>query len=242
MLIVAGLGNPGREYEYTRHNIGFMAIDAIYARGGFSPWKEKFKALLAEGVIDGQKVLLVKPQTFVNNSGEALQPLMQFYKFPLSDLTVFHDDMDLAPGKIRIKTGGSSGGHNGLKSIEAHCGKDFRRVRLGIGHPEHDHETVVNFVLGKFAAADAEWIDPLIAAIGCEIPLLAAGDTNSFMNKIYTDSHKAGLNNGHTAADKPAETRSAKTVPAQPAARPAPAKPQNAFAEQLSGLKLKQPQ
>jgi len=241
MLVITGLGNPGKDYADTRHNIGFMAIDSIYARGGFSPWKEKFKALIAEGIIDGQKVLLVKPQTFVNNSGEALQPLMQFYKLQLGDIMVFHDDMDLAPGKIRIKTGGSSGGHNGLKSIEAHCGKDYQRVRLGIGHPEHDHETVVNFVLGKFPAADHSWIDPLIAAIGKEISLLIAGDTNGFMNKIYTETHNAAANNGHTAADKQPAAKAAKAA-AQPA-RPAPAAgPQSAFAEQLSGLKLKQPQ
>jgi len=232
MMVIAGLGNPGAEYENTRHNIGFMAIDSIYSRGGFSPWREKFKALLAEGIIDGKKIMLVKPQTFVNNSGEAIQPLMQFYKFFLDDLTVFHDDMDLAPGKIRIKTGGSSGGHNGLKSIEAHCGKDYRRVRLGIGHPEHDHQTVVNFVLGKFLASDHEWIDPLIDSVGREISLLINDDVNGFMNKIYTDTRKSPADNGHAAADKGADNKNKAKISSPSESLP----PRNAMTEKLKTL------
>src|SRR3954466_1537588 len=132
MLIIAGLGNPGAKYAGNRHNIGFMAVDAIYRRHSFSPWSKKFKAEISEGEIDGEKVLLIKPQTFMNLSGESVGEAMRFYKLTPADITVFHDELDLPAAKVRVKIGGGHGGHNGLKSIDAHCGRDYRRVRLGI--------------------------------------------------------------------------------------------------------------
>src|SRR6478752_1421145 len=135
MLIIAGLGNPGSQYAGNRHNIGFMAVDAIQRRPGFAPWSKKFKAVISEGELGGQKVLLIKPQTFMNLSGEAVGEAMRFYKLQPSDLAVIYDELDLPAGKARIKVGGGNGGHNGIRSIDAHCDKNYRRLRLGIGHP-----------------------------------------------------------------------------------------------------------
>ncbi len=183
MLIFAGLGNPGPKYENNRHNVGFMAADAIARRHSFSPWSKKFKAEIAEGRLAGEKVLLVKPQTFMNLSGQAIGEALRFYKLSPADLVVFYDELDLAAGKVRIKTGGGSGGHNGIKSIDAHCGKDYRRVRIGIGHPG-DKALVHNHVLGDFAKADQTWLEPLLDAAADSAALLARGDDNGFMNKV----------------------------------------------------------
>jgi len=203
MLIIAGLGNPGRDYENTRHNIGFMAIDAIYAQGSFSPWRAKFHALIAEGVIQGKKALLVKPQTYMNNSGQALAAILQFYKLPPANLVVLHDELDIAPAKLRVKTGGSDGGHNGLKSIDAHCGKDYCRIRLGISHPGQGKDLVHNHVMGNFSKAERIWLEPLLVAIGRNIGLIAGGDSNSFMNKVFIETH------GSAAGDQPAADKAA---------------------------------
>jgi peptidyl-tRNA hydrolase, PTH1 family len=183
MLIIAGLGNPGQKHAGNRHNVGFMAADAIARRHSFSPWTSKFKALIAEGMIDGSKVLLVKPQTFMNLSGQSVGEAMRFYKLSPADLVVLYDELDLAPGKVRVKTGGGSGGHNGIRSLDAHCGKDYRRVRIGIGHPGVK-ELVHGYVLGDFAKADAEWLDPLLEAIGDNAGLLVKGDDSAFMNRL----------------------------------------------------------
>ncbi|WP_367718412.1 aminoacyl-tRNA hydrolase [Nitratireductor sp. GISD-1A_MAKvit] len=183
MLLIAGLGNPGQQYERHRHNVGFMAADAIARRHSFSSWSKKFNALVAEGRIGGEKVLLMKPQTFMNLSGQAIGEAMRFYKIDLEDLIVFYDELDLAPGKLRIKTGGGSGGHNGIKSIDAHCGKDYRRVRIGIGHPG-DKARVNAHVLGDFAKADQEWLEPLLDAAADNIAMLAEGDEAGFMNRV----------------------------------------------------------
>jgi len=182
MLVIAGLGNPGPRHAGNRHNIGFMAADAIHRRHAFSPWQKKFQAEIAEGVLAGQKTLLIKPQTFMNLSGQSVGEIMRFYKAALSDLIVIYDELDLFPGKVRIKVGGGSGGHNGIRSIEAHCGNEFRRVRLGIGHPG-SKDLVHNWVLGDFSKADADWLAPLLDAIGDNADLLARGDDNGFMNK-----------------------------------------------------------
>lgn len=182
MLLIAGLGNPGRQYENHRHNVGFMAADAIHRRHSFSPWSRKFSALVADGTLDGEKVLLIKPQTFMNLSGQAIGEALRFYKLTTADLIVFYDELDLAPGKLRIKTGGGAGGHNGIKSIDAHCGKAYRRVRIGIGHPG-DKARVTSHVLGDFAKSDHDWLDPLLEAIADNAGLLAKGDDNGFMNK-----------------------------------------------------------
>ncbi|MGN6550222.1 MAG: aminoacyl-tRNA hydrolase [Pararhizobium sp.] len=183
MLLIAGLGNPGPRYADNRHNIGFMAADAIARRHSFSPWSKKFKAEIADGTIDGEKVLLLKPMTFMNLSGEAVGEAMRFYKLSPGDLVVIHDELDLPAGKVRLKTGGGNGGHNGLKSIDAHCGKDYRRLRLGIGHPGVK-ELVHNHVLGDFAKADAAWLEPLLEAIAGNAGMLVRGEDSQFMNKL----------------------------------------------------------
>jgi PTH1 family peptidyl-tRNA hydrolase len=184
MLVIAGLGNPGAKYAANRHNIGFMAVDAIVRRyDSFGPWQKKFSADISEGRLGGEKVLIIKPQTFMNLSGQAIGEALRFYKLDPSSLIVFYDELDLAPGKVRIKTGGGSGGHNGIKSIDAHCGKDYRRVRLGIGHPGAK-ERVQSHVLGDFAKADRDWLDPLLDTIADHAAMLVNGDESGFMNKI----------------------------------------------------------
>lgn len=199
MLLIAGLGNPGPRYAKQRHNIGFMAADAIARRQSFSGWSTKFKAQIAEGSIGDEKVLLIKPQTFMNLSGEAVGQALRFYKLTTADLIVIYDELDLQPGKVRIKTGGGSGGHNGIKSIDAHCGKDYRRLRLGIGHPGHK-ERVNHHVLGDFAKADQQWLDPLLEAIGDHCDLLVRGDESSFLNKLAL---AAGAGSAQTPSGRP---------------------------------------
>ncbi|WP_137155873.1 aminoacyl-tRNA hydrolase [Rhizobium sp. FKL33] len=183
MKIFAGLGNPGPKYQGNRHNIGFMAIDAIHRKLPFGPWSKKFKAEISEGEIDGEKILLMKPQTFMNLSGESVGEAMRFYKLTPADITVFHDELDLPAAKVRVKTGGGHGGHNGLKSMDAHCGREYRRVRLGIGHPGAK-ELVHNHVLGDFAKIDQTWLDPLLDDIALHAGLLLKGDGSQFMNKL----------------------------------------------------------
>ena len=216
MLLIAGLGNPGPRYAKQRHNIGFMAADAIARRHSFPSWSKKFQAEVVDGSIAGEKVLLIKPQIFMNLSGEAVGKALRFYKLDLSDLIVIYDELDLLPGKARIKTGGSNGGHNGIKSIDAHCGKDYRRLRLGIGHPGHK-ERVNGHVLGDFAKADGQWLDPLIDAIGEHSDLLVKGDESSFLNKLT-------LAIGNGADDGPPRKRKGQSHihAARPAAGAAP--------------------
>jgi len=196
MLLVVGLGNPGSGYEKNRHNIGFMAVDAIYRRYFFSPWSKKFQVLAADGLVNSKKILLVKPQTFINLSGQAVGEAMRFYKLPPDDLLVIHDELDLPQGKARLKKGGSAGGHNGIKSIDTHCGRDYRRLRLGIGRPGHK-DLIHNHVLGDFARADGIWLEPLLAAVAEYIGLLAGGDDSTFMNRI-ADSDGDGQDKGST--------------------------------------------
>ncbi|MEC9342921.1 MAG: aminoacyl-tRNA hydrolase [Pseudomonadota bacterium] len=183
MFVIAGLGNPGAGYERNRHNIGFMAADAIARRHGFSPWRRKFKAEIADGDLGGVKTLLIKPQTYMNLSGEAVGEALRFYKLAVDDLLVIHDELDLAAARVRIKKGGGAGGHNGLRSIDAHCGKEYRRLRLGIGHPG-DKARVHGHVLGDFARADEAWLDPFLDAIAQNAPLLAKGQDSTFMNRV----------------------------------------------------------
>jgi len=183
MIILAGLGNPGAQYQKNRHNIGFMAVDAIQRRHGFSPWAKKFKAEISEGTLAGEKVMLIKPQTFMNLSGESVGEAMRFYKLGPEDIVAIYDELDLLPGKARIKTGGGHGGHNGIKSIDAHCGLNYRRLRLGIGHPG-DKSKVHNHVLGDFAKLDAEWLDPLLEALADNAEMLVRGEDSQLMNKL----------------------------------------------------------
>lgn len=183
MLLFAGLGNPGSKYENHRHNVGFMAADAIARRHDFSPWSKKFQGLLAEGRLGGEKVVLIKPQTFMNLSGQAVGEAMRFYKLQPDDVTVFYDELDLAPGKVRVKLGGGAGGHNGIRSLDQHIGRNYRRVRIGIGHPGVK-ELVHNHVLGDFAKADGAWLEPLLDAIAENAGKLAEGDDSGFMNRV----------------------------------------------------------
>jgi PTH1 family peptidyl-tRNA hydrolase len=182
MKLLVGLGNPGGQYAGNRHNIGFMAVDAIAAANGISGWKTKHAGLLAEGSVGTDRVLLLKPQTFMNKSGDSVQQVARFYKLTPADIIVFYDELDLAPGKVRVKVGGGNGGHNGLRSIDPQIGLDYKRVRLGIGHP--GKEFVTNHVLGDFAKADKVWLDPLLDDIGRHAGMLLAGDDAGFMNKL----------------------------------------------------------
>lgn len=183
MILFVGLGNPGERYAGHRHNVGFMAVDAVHERYRFSPWRSRFQAKVAEGEIGGDKVLLMKPQTFMNESGRAVGEAVRYYKLQPGDVVVFHDELDLAPGKLRARAGGGTAGHNGLKSLAAHIGANFRRVRIGIGHPG-DRERVLAHVLSDFDRADEAWLVPLVAAIAEGAPYLAQGDEGKFMNKV----------------------------------------------------------
>ncbi|MBZ9725634.1 aminoacyl-tRNA hydrolase [Mesorhizobium sp. B2-3-14] len=182
-LVFAGLGNPGAKYAENRHNVGFMAADAIARRHSFSPWSKKFQGLISEGTLGGEKIILIKPQTFMNLSGQSVGEALRFYKLDLSALTVFYDEIDLAEGKLRIKTGGGAGGHNGIRSIDGHVGNAYRRVRIGVGHPGVK-EMVQHHVLGDFAKADRDWLDPLLDAIADNAAMIAKGDESGFMNKV----------------------------------------------------------
>lgn len=185
MQIWAGLGNPGAQYALQRHNVGFMAADVIADAHDFSPWQKKFRSLIAEGRIGSQRVLLLKPQTFMNDSGDAVQQALRFYKLGLDALTVFHDELDLAPMKVKVKQGGGTAGHNGLRSIDAHLGPDFRRVRIGIGHPgPGQKEKVTPHVLGNYAKSEMEPLADLLAAIADEAQWLADGDDARFMSEV----------------------------------------------------------
>ena len=183
MQIWAGLGNPGAQYALHRHNVGFMAADAIAEVHGFGPWQKKFRGLVAEGRIGRNRVLLLKPQTFMNGSGDSVQQALHFYKLDEEALTVFHDELDLAPFKVKVRVGGGLAGHNGLRSINAALGPDFRRVRIGIGHPGHK-DKVTPHVLGNYAKSEMEPLSDLLAAIAAEAPWLADGDDVRFMNDV----------------------------------------------------------
>ena len=182
MKLIVGLGNPGGQYEGNRHNIGFMALDAIARTHSISQFRTKHSGVLAEGSIGGEKVILLKPQTFMNRSGDSVQQVAKFYKIEPADIIVLYDELDLAPGKVRVKIGGGNGGHNGLRSIDPQIGLGYKRVRLGIGHP--GKENVTHHVLGDFAKADQVWLDPLLDGIGKNVGMLLAGDDSGFMNKL----------------------------------------------------------
>jgi PTH1 family peptidyl-tRNA hydrolase len=179
----AGLGNPGPQYTFHRHNVGFMALDTIAEVHGFGPVQKKFQGWLQEGRIGGQKVLLLKPATFMNESGRAVGEALRFYKLDTDALTVFHDELDLAPFKVKVRTGGGLAGHNGLRSIDRHLGPEFRRVRIGIGHPGHK-DKVTGHVLGNYAKTEMDDLADMLGAIAAEADWLARGDEARFMNEI----------------------------------------------------------
>lgn len=183
MLLWVGLGNPGSEHAKQRHNIGFMALDAIARRHGFAPWRSKFKGEVSDGSIGGQRLLLLKPMTYMNLSGEAVQAACAFHKITPPDIWAWHDELDLAPGKMRVKKGGGTAGHNGLRDMQrALATPDFGRVRLGIGHPGHK-DRVTGHVLGHFAKVET-WVEPLLDAVADAAPLLAEGQHEAFMTRV----------------------------------------------------------
>lgn len=184
MLVLVGLGNPGPRYAQNRHNVGFLAVDAVHRRHGFGPWRQKFSAEIADGTLAGERVLLVKPLTYMNESGRSVGEIVRFHKLTAADVVVIHDELDLPPGKVRLKTGGGHGGHNGLRSLTDHLGDGYRRLRVGIGHPG-DKALVHNYVLHDFAKSDAAWLEPLLDAIGAEAPLLAEGKDQTFANRLH---------------------------------------------------------
>jgi PTH1 family peptidyl-tRNA hydrolase len=183
MKLFVGLGNPGAKYADNRHNIGFMALDRVAQDHGFGPWKRAFQGMISEGRLGGEKVLLLKPETFMNLSGQSVQAAFQFHKVDLVDVTVFHDELDLPPAKIKYKMGGGHAGHNGLRSIHAHLGEGYGRIRLGIGHPGHK-DRVADYVLHDFAKADQAWIDDLMSGLSDGIAELAQGDAARFLNAV----------------------------------------------------------
>ena len=189
--LIVGLGNPGGKYAQNRHNIGFMALDAIARRWNAKPWKAKFQAEITDITVDGQKALLMKPQTFMNESGRAVGEAMRFHKIALSDVVVFHDELDLAPAKLRAKSGGGNAGHNGLRSITAHCGNDYPRIRMGIGHPG-DKDIVFAYVLNDFAKAEAGWVEDMCRLSGDLLPKLISDDAQRFQSDMALEMQKRG--------------------------------------------------
>ena len=198
MKLFVGLGNPGAKYARNRHNVGFMAVDRIADRHGFAPWRRRFQGEVAESTLAGERVLLLKPGTYMNESGRAVAEATRFLKIPESDVVVFYDEIDLAPGKLKVKTGGGNAGHNGLRSLSAHIGNDYIRVRIGVGHPGHK-DLVVPYVLHDFAKADRDWLDPLLDAVADASGHLAVGDQARFL----TDVAKA-LQKGRPPAERSA--------------------------------------
>jgi len=183
MKLITGLGNPGAKYAHNRHNIGFLAVDRIAADHGFGPWKAKHQGLVSEGRFGSEKVVLLKPETFMNKSGDSVAAALRFYKLAADDLIVLHDELDLAPGKVKFKTGGGHAGHNGLRSIHGHLGPGYDRVRLGIGHPGHK-DRVAGYVLHDFAKAEADWLEDVLAGVSDGAAHLAVGDSAKFMNAV----------------------------------------------------------
>jgi peptidyl-tRNA hydrolase, PTH1 family len=192
MLLFVGLGNPGREYSKNRHNIGFMALDAIARRHNFPAPRAKFQGLLREGAIAGERVLLLQPQTYMNESGRSVGEAARFHKIALADIVVFHDELDLAAGKLRVKVGGGDAGHNGLRSITAHMGGNYKRIRLGIGHPG-DKSLVHSYVLGDFAKADEPWVAAMCDAIADNAGLIVSGEDGGLQNKLHLAMEAAGF-------------------------------------------------
>ena len=207
MILLVGLGNPGEKYARHRHNVGFLAVDAIGDSHGFGPTRNKFNAEIRDGYLSGpngrEKTILLKPLTYMNESGQAVGEALRFYKLEPSDVIVFYDELDLAPGKLRVKIGGGAAGHNGIRSIDAHIGNDFHRVRIGIGHPG-DKAKVTTHVLGNFSKADQAWLNPMLEAIGKAAPFLAYEDNNRFPTAV---AQELGAGNKQTAAT-PAENAS----------------------------------
>lgn len=239
MKLFVGLGNPGDTYRGHRHNIGFMAVERIAERHGFGPWRKKFSGLISEGTIGAERVTLLKPETFMNESGRSAGDAARFLKIPVSDIYVFHDELDLTPGKIKVKAGGGNAGHNGLRSLSAHLDNDYVRVRLGIGHPG-SKDAVAPYVLNNFAKSERDWLDALLDAVADAAPHLARGDDSRFLSdvalKIAPPKEKPSKRDQRDSEPKSADPPAA--APAKPARGQHPAgermgKRQSALAENL---------
>jgi PTH1 family peptidyl-tRNA hydrolase len=200
MRLLVGLGNPGSEHVGNRHNVGFMAVQEIARRHGFPPWRRRFQGVATEGSIGSERVLLLLPGTYMNESGRAVGEAARFYKLALPDIVVVHDEIDLAPMKVRVKTGGGIAGHNGLRSITAHVGNDYRRVRIGVGHPGAK-ELVYGYVLGDFAKDERPWVEALVGAIADDAGLLARGEDNTFQNKVHLAMQAKGFEPKNTSEE-----------------------------------------
>lgn len=212
MKLIVGLGNPGEKYARNRHNVGFLVLDAIADKHRFAPWRKKFSGLVADGEIGSEKVLALKPETYMNESGQAVGAAMRFLKIAPADVIVLHDELDLLPGKLKIKTGGGNAGHNGLRSITQHIGNDYVRVRIGIGHPGNK-DMVANYVLHDFAKADQVWLEPLLDAFAEAAPKLWIGDGSRFLSDVARQ----------TEPDKPAKEKPEKAEAGAPS-KPKPAR------------------
>ncbi|GEO82408.1 aminoacyl-tRNA hydrolase [Pararhodospirillum oryzae] len=220
MKLIVGLGNPGPRYAGNRHNIGFMAIEALARRQGLGPFRRKFQGQIAEGTVGGERVLLLCPDTFMNRSGQAVGEAARFHKIDLADIIVVHDDLDLAPGKVKIKQGGGHGGHNGLRDIDAHLGPDYWRVRLGIGHPG-DKNRVTGYVLDDFSKADQAWLGPLLDAVADTLPLVVQGRPSDAMSKIAAALAPPRPHHPRPEPEKPTESSPAGASPSpSPASGP----------------------
>lgn len=193
MLLLAGLGNPGSRYVGNRHNIGFLAADEVHRRHSFGPWRRRFQGETAEGQIAGERILLLKPMTFMNDSGRSVAEAQHFFKIELGDIIVLHDEIDLAAAKVRVKTGGGNAGHNGLRSISAHCGNDYVRVRIGVGRPE-SKDQVHGHVLNDFAKDEYPWVDAVLEAISESAELLVGGRPEEFQNRVHLALRAKGIN------------------------------------------------
>jgi PTH1 family peptidyl-tRNA hydrolase len=204
MLLFVGLGNPGERHVGNRHNIGFMAVEAIAKRHGLRPWRRRFHGVSVDGALGGERVVLLLPGTYMNDSGLAVAAAAQFYKIAPPEIVVFHDEVDLTPGKLRVKTGGGNAGHNGLRSISAHIGNDYRRVRIGVGHPGVK-DLVYAHVLGDFAKTERPWVEALCEIIADNAELLVRGQDATFQNKVHLAMDAKGFVEPKPA-DKPAET------------------------------------
>ena len=207
MKLFVGLGNPGQEYAFNRHNVGFMAVDASAAAHDFPAWRQRFSGLAAEGRLGGESVLLFKPQAFMNESGRPVGEAARFYKLDVGDVVVFHDELDLPPGKVRLKTGGGIAGHNGLRSLGTHIGNDYARVRIGIGRPGQ-RDRVSNYVLHDFAKADQDWLEPLLGAIAENAPYLADGASDKFQSRV---AHAVPVDSASAADEEPAPAKKGET-------------------------------
>jgi peptidyl-tRNA hydrolase, PTH1 family len=192
MLLFVGLGNPGAKYARNRHNIGFAVVDEIARRHGFAPWRRRFQGETAEGALDGERIILLKPTTYMNESGRSVQEAANFFKLGAGQVTVFQDELELPPAKVRVKIGGGIAGHNGLRSISSHIGNDYRRVRLGIGHPGVK-ELVHSYVLADFAKDDGPWVTALCEAVADNASMLASGRDSTFQNKVHLAMQAKGF-------------------------------------------------